>query len=97
MKPSNTISVSTLIEEIKSELRVQTGRWRMFFISLVMALAGQVGAHSGGLNKQGCHAGSQPYHCHKPKSIVSKNFLKTRISKRCLGLSPMWGMETRLK
>lgn len=22
-------------------------------------------AHSGGLNKYGCHAGSQPYHCHR--------------------------------
>jgi len=22
-------------------------------------------AHSGGLNAQGCHAGSQPYHCHR--------------------------------
>jgi hypothetical protein len=21
-------------------------------------------AHSGGTNKSGCHAGSQPYHCH---------------------------------
>ena len=28
MKPSITISVTTLIEEIKSELRVQTGSWR---------------------------------------------------------------------
>ena len=28
MKPSITISVTTLIEEIKSELRVQTGNWR---------------------------------------------------------------------
>ena len=22
-------------------------------------------SHSGGLNKQGCHAGSKPYHCHR--------------------------------
>lgn len=22
-------------------------------------------AHSGGLNAQGCHAGSKPYHCHR--------------------------------
>ena len=45
---------------------------RMIFISLIMVLAGQVAGHSGGLNKQGCHAGSQPYHCHKPKSTGSK-------------------------
>ena len=25
-------------------------------------------AHSGGLNAQGCHAGSQPYHCHRSAS-----------------------------
>ena len=25
-------------------------------------------AHSGGLNAQGCHAGSQPYHCHRSQS-----------------------------
>lgn len=24
-----------------------------------------VNSHSGGLNKQGCHAGSQPFHCHR--------------------------------
>jgi len=30
-----------------------------------LALTTQAGAHSGGLDKQGCHAGSKPYHCHK--------------------------------
>jgi len=25
-------------------------------------------AHSGGLNAYGCHAGSQPYHCHRSQS-----------------------------
>ena len=24
----------------------------------------QANAHSGGTNSAGCHAGSQPYHCH---------------------------------
>jgi len=28
MNPSNTVSVSTLIEEIQSELKDQTGSWR---------------------------------------------------------------------
>jgi endonuclease YncB( thermonuclease family) len=32
---------------------------------LSILLATQVAAHSGGLNKKGCHAGSQPYHCHR--------------------------------
>ena len=30
-------------------------------------------AHSGGLNAQGCHAGSQPYHCHRPQVPNSQN------------------------
>ena len=38
---------------------------RTILIALLTALAAQVAAHSGGLNKQGCHAGSQPYHCHR--------------------------------
>lgn len=29
-------------------------------------------AHSGGLNAQGCHAGSQPYHCHRPQAQPPK-------------------------
>lgn len=27
-------------------------------------------AHSGGLNAQGCHAGSKPYHCHRSQAPV---------------------------
>jgi hypothetical protein len=30
-------------------------------------------AHSGGLNAQGCHAGSQPYHCHRTQSAPSRS------------------------
>ena len=33
-------------------------------LALVMGFSTQADAHSGGLNKQGCHAGSKPYHCH---------------------------------
>jgi len=48
---------------------------RTILIALLTALAAQVAAHSGGLNKQGCHAGSQPYHCHsdEPKAPKAKN------------------------
>ena len=28
-------------------------------------------AHSGGTDSNGCHAGTQPYHCHTPKSPSS--------------------------
>ena len=49
---------------------------RTILIALLTALAAQVAAHSGGLNKQqGCHAGSQPYHCHsdEPKAPKAEN------------------------
>ena len=35
----------------------------MFLLALTFGV--QAEAHSGGLDKQGCHAGSKPYHCHK--------------------------------
>jgi endonuclease YncB( thermonuclease family) len=40
--------------------------------TILATLATQAVAHSGGLNKQGCHAGSQPYHCHRGSSAASK-------------------------
>ena len=30
-------------------------------------------AHSGGLNAQGCHAGSRPYHCHRAQSSLNNS------------------------
>ena len=30
-------------------------------------------AHSGGTDRHGCHAGTQPYHCHNPKNGDSNN------------------------
>ena len=42
-------------------------------IVFLAAVAAQVAAHSGGLNKHGCHAGSRPYHCHNDKPNASKN------------------------
>ena len=33
-------------------------------VSSVMAVAPSASAHSGGTDANGCHAGSQPYHCH---------------------------------
>ena len=50
-----------------------------------MTAALQTNAHSGGLNKQGCHAGSQPYHCHKaqkaaPKETASKTILNGTVT-----------------
>jgi len=34
----------------------------LFFVALMAASFVQ--AHSGGTDKNGCHAGSKPYHCH---------------------------------
>ena len=39
-------------------------------IAVLTMLTTQAVAHSGGLNKQGCHAGSQPYHCHKSAKVA---------------------------
>ena len=39
-------------------------------IAIITILSTQAVAHSGGLNKQGCHAGSQPYHCHKSAKVA---------------------------
>ena len=36
--------------------------------TLSIMLAGQSLAHSGGLDSRGCHAGTQPYHCHRDRS-----------------------------
>ena len=39
---------------------------RVKFLALMMMIGSQAVAHSGGLDKQGCHVGStKPYHCHK--------------------------------
>ena len=49
--------------------------WHVFcvFIALVFnqSVIDKAHAHSGGLNAQGCHAGSQDYHCHSGGSSGS--------------------------
>ena len=45
-------------------------------ILILVGAASQAVAHSGGLNTQGCHAGSLSYHCHKTEAVApsaSKN------------------------
>jgi peptidoglycan hydrolase-like protein with peptidoglycan-binding domain len=39
-------------------------------------------AHSGGLNSQGCHAGSRPYHCHRSPSEMVGNRLRCDLGSR---------------
>ena len=43
---------------------------RKFLIFLIVVFATHAAAHSGGLNKQVCHAGSQPYHCHRAQETA---------------------------
>ena len=41
----------------------------VFTIALaILLLSQELQAHGGGLDKYGCHAGSQPYHCHRSGS-----------------------------
>ena len=41
----------------------------MILTSIAIIVGSAVNGHSGGLNKQGCHAGSQPYHCHRAQEV----------------------------
>ena len=52
------------------------------FFALVIAVPILSHAHSGGLNAQGCHAGSQPYHCHRSPSDMVGNRLRCDLGSR---------------
>ena len=47
--------------------------------AIAIILTTQAVAHSGGLNKQGRHAGSQPYHCHKSAKVAPIAFSNSAI------------------
>ena len=53
---------------------------RKLAIILLLLFASQAGSHSGGINKQGCHSGSQPFHCHN----VIKDFQNVFNDKKIL-------------
>lgn len=44
-------------------------------------------AHSGGLNAQGCHAGSQPYHCHRSQATPHSAPSRTSGDRNCSDFS----------
>ena len=53
-----------------------------FFFILVI-FSGELLAHSGRTDSDGCHAGSKPYHCHNEKTStmkISKTILKGTIT-----------------
>jgi len=58
----------------------------LVILLLLPLTAPDVAAHSGGLDSNGCHAGSQPYHCHRSPSEMVGNRLRCDLgskSKEC--------------
>ena len=49
---------------------------KFILLASFLALGSAAFSHSGGLNKQGCHAGSQPYHCHGKQNSLTSNVPK---------------------
>lgn len=75
-----TFSFISLILRAYVKLHTGNDTWKTAFTAtLLLTLANQVTAHSGGLDKQGCHAGSKPYHCHKAPKAAPKVSSQTTI------------------
>ena len=53
---------------LRTEFRPMTNIYQPFlilFLTLAVSMTAYgAAAHSGGTDARGCHAGSQPYHCH---------------------------------
>ena len=45
----------------------------VLFLASLVPFSNPLWAHSGGLNSQGCHAGSQPYHCHRSAREMTRS------------------------
>ena len=64
---------------------------------IVFSTSQYASAHSGGLNSQGCHAGSKPYHCHRSPSEMVGNRLRCDLGSRsieCAGWSNSYSAVT---
>lgn len=55
---------------------------KLYLTSFLLAVLTPINAlaHSGGTDSNGCHAGSQPYHCHNSNSNSNSNNSDTSIS-----------------
>ncbi len=76
------------IREISLETRMSDIKVCVVGLTCLL-LCLQVSAHSGGLNAQGCHGGSRPYHCHRAPSEMVGNRLRCDLgsrSKDCVGI-----------
>ena len=51
--------------------------FKFSLIILLVTLGNTAFSHSGGLNKDGCHAGSKPYHCHRKQDSSASNSPKS--------------------
>ena len=61
---------------------------RFFKVIALLVVSSTSYGHSGGLDANGCHAGSQPYHCHRAPSEMVGNRLRCDLgsrSKECIG------------
>ena len=61
---------------------------RLFQVIALLVVSTTGYGHSGGLDANGCHAGSQPYHCHRAPSEMVGNRLRCDLgsrSKECVG------------
>ena len=52
-----------------------------FFINLILfvMVAAKIGAHSGGVNSQGCHFALEKYHCHAAKKLETNLKAKAKL------------------
>ena len=60
----------------------------LLLLSIVLGTSETSYGHGGGLDANGCHAGSQPYHCHRTPSEMVGNRLRCDLgsrSKDCVG------------
>lgn len=53
-----------------------------FGATMLCSIAMNASGHSGGLDSSGCHAGSQPYHCHRASSDMVGNRLRCDLGSR---------------
>ena len=49
---------------------------KFIILASCIALGSAAFPHSGGLDKEGCHAGSQPYHCHREQNSAKSKLPK---------------------
>lgn len=54
----------------------------MLSSGLVVSTTVSTHAHSGGLDANGCHAGSKPYHCHRSPSEMVENRLRCDLGSK---------------